>query len=217
MAEDEGDLSQGRRSGKSETAFRTISEVADELEVPQHVLRFWEGRFPQVRPLKRGGGRRYYRPEDVALLRRIRDLLYREGYTIKGVQKLLKESGSGAAAPEPQSVSARPLAFPADDDGEDEVEIEDDPVLDQPVVVVPERRPTPVISTVAPRAPASGIVSGPAPVTGVTAPVPSPVARPAAPVPPAAPSARALGTETRVALLDILAELEVLRGLLHRR
>jgi DNA-binding transcriptional MerR regulator len=76
---------------KSAGAFRTISEVADELEVPQHVLRFWETKFPQVRPLKRGGGRRYYRPEDVELLRQIRSLLYHEGYTIKGVQRLMRE------------------------------------------------------------------------------------------------------------------------------
>lgn len=79
----------GRRT-KSAGAFRTISEVAEELDVAQHVLRFWESKFPQVRPLKRGGGRRYYRPEDVDLLRRIRSLLYEEGYTIKGAQKLLK-------------------------------------------------------------------------------------------------------------------------------
>ena len=76
---------------KSPEAFRTISEVADELDVPQHVLRFWETKFPQVRPLKRGGGRRYYRPEDVELLRQIRSLLYHEGYTIKGVQRLMRE------------------------------------------------------------------------------------------------------------------------------
>ena len=81
----------GRRAGKSAEAFRTISEVADELEMPQHVLRFWESKFSQVKPLKRGGGRRYYRPEDIVLLRKIRALLYQEGYTIKGVQKLLRE------------------------------------------------------------------------------------------------------------------------------
>jgi len=78
---------------KSPEAFRTISEVAGELDVPQHVLRFWESRFAQVRPTKRAGGRRYYRPEDVDLLRGIRALLYSEGYTIKGVQKLLRERG----------------------------------------------------------------------------------------------------------------------------
>ena len=78
---------------KSPDAFRTISEVAADLDVPQHVLRFWESKFAQVRPLKRGGGRRYYRPEDIALLRRISDLLYTQGYTIKGVQRLLREGG----------------------------------------------------------------------------------------------------------------------------
>jgi DNA-binding transcriptional MerR regulator len=81
----------GRRHEKSASAFRTISEVATELDVPQHVLRFWETKFSQVRPLKRGGGRRYYRPEDVELLRAIRKLLYEEGYTIKGVQRLMRE------------------------------------------------------------------------------------------------------------------------------
>ena len=80
-----------RRLEKSAQAFRTISEVATELDVQQHVLRFWESKFSQVRPLKRGGGRRYYRPEDIDLLRRIRSLLYDDGYTIKGVQRLLKE------------------------------------------------------------------------------------------------------------------------------
>ncbi|MEZ5897957.1 MAG: MerR family transcriptional regulator [Hyphomicrobiaceae bacterium] len=78
---------------KSADAFRTIGEVADELDVPKHVLRFWEGKFPQIKPMKRGGGRRYYRPEDMALLRGIRHLLHAEGYTIKGVQKILREQG----------------------------------------------------------------------------------------------------------------------------
>ena len=88
------DTDSARRHGKSAAAFRTISEVADDLDVPPHVLRFWETKFTQVRPMKRGGGRRYYRPEDVALLRRIRELLYSDGYTIKGVQRLLKD-GTG--------------------------------------------------------------------------------------------------------------------------
>jgi DNA-binding transcriptional MerR regulator len=78
---------------KAPEAFRTISEVADELEVPKHVLRFWEAKFAQLKPMKRGGGRRYYRPEDVALLRGIRFLLYNDGYTIRGVQKILREHG----------------------------------------------------------------------------------------------------------------------------
>ncbi|MGJ8528815.1 MerR family transcriptional regulator [Maritalea sp.] len=79
---------------KSPDAFRTISEAAQELDLPQHVLRFWETRFSQIKPLKRGGGRRYYRPDDVQLLRGIRFLLYDEGFTIKGVQKILKENGA---------------------------------------------------------------------------------------------------------------------------
>ena len=78
---------------KGPEAFRTISEVAEDLDLPQHVLRFWETRFAQIKPLKRGGGRRYYRPDDVDLLRGIRQLLYGEGYTIKGVQRILKEQG----------------------------------------------------------------------------------------------------------------------------
>jgi DNA-binding transcriptional MerR regulator len=79
---------------KAPDAFRTISEVADEIDVPQHVLRFWESRFSQIRPMKRGGGRRYYRPDDVDLLRGIRHLLYGEGYTIRGVQRILREQGA---------------------------------------------------------------------------------------------------------------------------
>jgi DNA-binding transcriptional MerR regulator len=91
MMESASSTDPARRIAKSAEAFRTISEVANELEIPQHVLRFWESKFTQVKPLKRGGGRRYYRPEDVVLLRNIRTLLYNEGYTIKGVQKLLRE------------------------------------------------------------------------------------------------------------------------------
>lgn len=78
---------------KALEAFRTISEVAEDLDVPKHVLRFWEAKFPQIRPMKRGGGRRYYRPEDMTLLRGIQHLLHAEGYTIKGVQKILREQG----------------------------------------------------------------------------------------------------------------------------
>lgn len=78
---------------KSKSAFRTIAEVADELDVATHVLRFWESKFPQIKPMKRNGGRRYYRPDDVELVRKIRDLLYNQRYTIEGVQKLIKEKG----------------------------------------------------------------------------------------------------------------------------
>ena len=91
---------------KSPDAFRTISEAAEDLGLPQHVLRFWETRFPQIKPLKRGGGRRYYRPDDVELLRVIKQLLYGEGYTIKGVQKLFKEQGARAVASSKQADAA---------------------------------------------------------------------------------------------------------------
>ena len=101
-----------RRQPKSAEAFRTISEVAQELEVPQHVLRFWESRFPQVRPLKRAGGRRYYRPDDVVLLRRIRQCLYDQGYTIKGVQKLLREGALKGEMPPPLRAAAPAAATP---------------------------------------------------------------------------------------------------------
>lgn len=98
------------KAKKAPGAFRTISEVADELQVPQHVLRFWETKFPQVKPLKRGGGRRYYRPDDITLLRRISGLLYVHGYTIKGVQRLLRESGGRLSddipPPDPEEMAA---------------------------------------------------------------------------------------------------------------
>src|SRR5215472_17547027 len=102
-----------RRQPKSAEAFRTISEVAQELEVPQHVLRFWESRFPQVKPLKRAGGRRYYRPDDVVLLRRIRQCLYDQGYTIKGVQKLLREGALKNEMPPPRPAMTAPTAAAA--------------------------------------------------------------------------------------------------------
>lgn len=100
---------------KAPDAFRTISEVADELDVPQHVLRFWESRFPQIRPMKRAGGRRYYRPDDVDLLRGIRHLLYGEGYTIRGVQRILREQGPKLVQSVWQPGAAQPAAQPADD------------------------------------------------------------------------------------------------------
>ena len=100
------------RPGKSSAAFRTISEVADDLDVAQHVLRFWESKFVQVRPLKRGGGRRYYRPEDVDLLRQIRSLLYDEGYTIKGAQKLLRSRRTRIGTDETPAPGTSATALP---------------------------------------------------------------------------------------------------------
>jgi DNA-binding transcriptional MerR regulator len=112
---------------KAADAFRTISEVADDLGIQKHVLRFWEVKFAQIRPMKRGGGRRYYRPEDMELLRGIRQLLHRDGYTIKGVQKILREqgveavkarvlTGDEAAAAATSGRSQAPAADPSDGD-----------------------------------------------------------------------------------------------------
>jgi DNA-binding transcriptional MerR regulator len=105
------------RPAKGATAFRTIGEVADDLDLPAHVLRFWESKFPQLKPLKRAGGRRYYRPEDIVLLRRIRQCLYHDGYTIRGVQKLLgvgavEVSPGGRTAATDQALT--PGLFPLD-------------------------------------------------------------------------------------------------------
>ncbi len=139
---------------KSASAFRTISEVSVELEVPQHVLRFWETKFPQIKPLKRGGGRRYYRPDDVELLRRIQVLLYQDGYTIKGVQKLLRESRGLAGLPPPGT--RMPSLFDVDEGGEDGDHPDpedgadtgpdaddptDDPASEAPVTAAPTARP----------------------------------------------------------------------------
>lgn len=128
---------------KSPDAFRTISEVAEDLDLPQHVLRFWETRFSQIRPLKRGGGRRYYRPDDVELLRGIRHLLYGEGYTIKGVQRILKEQGSrfvmqvwredALPVPVMQHVSAEQNSADKHD-----LEPQTDPLPDMPRDVLPD-------------------------------------------------------------------------------
>jgi DNA-binding transcriptional MerR regulator len=109
-----GETASGRRANKRAAVFRTIGEVAEDLDLPAHVLRFWESKFTQLKPLKRGGGRRYYRPEDIALLSRIRQCLYQEGYTIRGVQKLLSEGGSSGGGGEtaPSLFPLEPLTAP---------------------------------------------------------------------------------------------------------
>jgi DNA-binding transcriptional MerR regulator len=99
---------------KAPDAFRTISEVADDLDLPQHVLRFWETRFAQIKPMKRGGGRRYYRPEDVDVLRGIRHLLYSEGYTIRGVQRIFKDHGVKFVQTVWQAGAPQPAKAPED-------------------------------------------------------------------------------------------------------
>ena len=130
---------------KDAEAFRTISEVGEELDLPQHVLRFWETRFPQIRPVKRGGGRRYYRPEDCDLLRGIKHLLYGEGYTIKGVQRILKEegprtvqavgrSGSSGSPPRAEISAAASVQAPVV-----QAPVVQSPVVQAPVVAAPVR------------------------------------------------------------------------------
>ncbi|MDE7547376.1 MerR family transcriptional regulator [Acetobacter fabarum] len=115
---------------KGPHAFRTISEVADELHVPQHTLRLWETQFHQVRPLKRGGGRRYYRPEDMVLLARITDLLYNQGYTVKGVQRLLQEKDVlQMAAPQPVENAISDEASMTEAALQEDLQIQDAPLV----------------------------------------------------------------------------------------
>ncbi len=144
MPEPPGPEASALRLRKAAGAFRTISEVADELHIPQHVLRFWETKFPQVKPLKRGGGRRYYRPDDIALLRRVSDLLYIQGYTIKGVQRLLREGGGRLADNIPPPTDAEREAAEAERVAAERAA--EAPQLTflapEPVPLPPPRRPT---------------------------------------------------------------------------
>ncbi|GAB0119608.1 MerR family transcriptional regulator [Acidisoma sp. 7E03] len=184
---EEDEASTPARLKKAPTAFRTISEVADDLHIPQHVLRFWETKFAQVRPLKRGGGRRYYRPDDVALLRRISHLLYTQGYTIKGVQRLLREGGGRLADDIPP---------PLQDDQEGDAENEAEALLHQEPDA-PGRA-----EVIAPRLPLRFI-----PRSAAQPPLPA-NAGPSAAEQEAARLRRAMG--------DLLSGLEELRALLDR-
>lgn len=192
MADGAAAETRSRAPAKSASAFRTISEVSADLDVPQHVLRFWETKFPQIKPLKRGGGRRYYRPDDVELLRRIQSLLYKEGYTIKGVQRLLKESRG--AVPPPGKVPD-----PADAGGptclfEEALETgEPDPTEEEGADALPDA-PLDISAKSACAGPAS--------------------ADPDDPLSPAAPG---LSADKRRALEAILTELIELRRMLDRR
>ena len=183
---DDGD---GRgKPKKAPNAFRTISEVADELHIPQHVLRFWETKFPQVKPLKRGGGRRYYRPDDIALLRRVSDLLYIQGYTIKGVQRLLREGGGKLSDDIPP---------PSPEEREDQ---EAQAAAMAPHTDAPEL-PMPGLTPAAPPPAASGAAKRPA-------------ARAAAKEEAPTADAAAEAARLRVVLASTLRELEALRALL---
>jgi DNA-binding transcriptional MerR regulator len=155
LPDEAGDPGRGKPR-KAPNAFRTISEVADDLHIPQHVLRFWETKFPQVKPLKRGGGRRYYRPDDITLLRRISDLLYIQGYTIKGVQRLLREGGGKLSDEIPP---------PTPDELAEAAHEVDDPQLAMPgiapkLALLNAGRPAVRTTRAAPIAPTSAAASG---------------------------------------------------------
>src|SRR5438105_10292439 len=135
---------------KAADAFRTISEVADELDVPQHVLRFWESRFREIKPMKRGGGRRFYRPDDVALLRGVRHLLYGEGYTIRGVQRLLREQGVHFVQNVWQPGAPQPGLPPVE-------EPPDEPAGAPPTVAITQRRSNVLPGAPAPMPPRAGL------------------------------------------------------------
>jgi DNA-binding transcriptional MerR regulator len=184
LPRDDDDQAVKAKSKKAPTAFRTISEVADDLHIPQHVLRFWETKFTQVKPLKRGGGRRYYRPDDITLLRRISHLLYTQGYTIKGVQRLLREGGGRLADDIPP-----PLVDEHDADAEREAE--EFTLVDRDA----EQRTLPIDVPVATRLPLRFI-----PRPTAVPPVPSPAEQDAA--------------RLRQAMVETLTRLEELRGLL---
>jgi DNA-binding transcriptional MerR regulator len=190
---------------KAPDAFRTISEVADDLDLPQHVLRFWESRFPQIKPMKRGGGRRYYRPEDIDLLRGIRHLLYGEGYTIRGVQRILKEQGLRTVQSFGQG---RPVALPepSPDDAEtDEAEVQNS---------VPSFLP-PIFSSHG----AQGAAEEPERELGApseTDVVASEASPPPAPIAAVGPAIAALAPEDLDRLKTVLGRLEECRQLLDQ-
>ncbi|MCU0818662.1 MAG: MerR family transcriptional regulator [Beijerinckiaceae bacterium] len=221
---------------KAPDAYRTISEVGDDLDIAQHVLRFWETRFPQIKPLKRGGGRRYYRPDDVELLKGIRHLLYREGYTIKGVQRILKEQGAKAVQAVGRAGSLVPGLAPASpEDAYDEV-------VPSPSAAYQPPAPSPVYEPVAPPVAVTAPVLRPVTATPVLLPFDAPSqpaiaarmddgqvsftrgglgARPAfAPVEdrmePAASPVVLEGNAARQALLEALGELESARAAIGR-
>jgi DNA-binding transcriptional MerR regulator len=208
---------------KAPDAFRTISEVADEIDVPQHVLRFWESRFPQIRPMKRGGGRRYYRPDDVDLLRGVRHLLYGEGYTIRGVQRILREQGV-TFVQTVWSVSVEEL--PPDIDDEEIEENGDEDVAEIGAAVRAEPNLFVAVTPRAPEPPAAPRAEGrrePTIVPPISLGEPSPPVQPAPPSsaepaepPAAAPSGRrSVTAQDRQRLQAALDELVACRRVIE--
>ncbi len=195
---------------KSDEAFRTISEVSDWLDTPAHVLRFWESKFSQIRPVKRAGGRRYYRPEDMALLGGIKTLLHEEGMTIKGVQKLLREQGVRHVAQLSPPVQAAAGGVPLPEAGPGDDPAPDDDMLAQEgqAPAFPDRAAGHKPDLTAPAAPAAAAAAAPAPAApaaaapgaGYRAGILGPVLRLSAP-PPARRRARIVPLVARLAAL----------------
>jgi DNA-binding transcriptional MerR regulator len=203
---------------KSPDAFRTISEVAVELELPQHVLRFWESRFPQVKPMKRGGGRRYYRPDDVELLRGIRHLLYGQGYTIRGVQRILREQGPRFVQTVWQEGAPQPELPPEPEAGERERDL-----IEQDEGPVETRSPPPSPAEIVGSKADATLLRYEAPVP----PVPPAPAAAAAFEPPGEPQEHAhpptaeavrpaLSAESRAQLQDALEQLAACKTMLDQ-
>jgi DNA-binding transcriptional MerR regulator len=199
------------RSDKSAEAFRTISEVASELDLATHVLRFWESKFPQIKPLKRAGGRRYYRPDDVSLLRRLKTLLHDEGYTIKGAQKLFREEGArkyideGALPTTQDAISPVRTSVP-------QASLFDAPVQSKPLIqAMPEPTPEPI--TTSPR------ISFPMDTSAFLpdAPEPEDILDPSQPIAPVETIIikQGLSDQQRDTLQAILAELQDMKKLLE--
>ena len=204
---------------KAPDAFRTISEVADEIDVPQHVLRFWESRFPQIRPMKRGGGRRYYRPDDVDLLRGVRHLLYGEGYTIRGVQRILREQGVAFVQTIWSVEHDAPLPDVDDDDDEtaDEVVEQATAPRSEPnlfAVAPPRAQQPPAAEPIAERR--EPTIVPPLLLEPQPPERPSPPVQPSSAQPPSEEPLRAVvGAEERQKLQGALAELVACRGILE--
>jgi DNA-binding transcriptional MerR regulator len=199
---------------KAPDAFRTISEVADELDLPQHVLRFWESRFPHIKPMKRGGGRRYYRPEDVDLLRGIRHLLYGDGYTIRGVQRILREQGVRTVQSVGHGKAPNALMQPREAAHGAEEEANDAPAL-TPALPPDPRAPDDAKEETDEGPGESALESRP--TVELSAAAAAPGARPAAlHVQPTTPSAQDMTGDDLDRLEHALAELEACRRLLEK-
>jgi DNA-binding transcriptional MerR regulator len=228
-------VSQEAALSKAPDAFRTISEVAEELDLPQHVLRFWESRFPHIKPLKRGGGRRYYRPEDIDLLRGIRHLLYSDGYTIRGVQRILREQGVRTVQSVGQGQEAPNLGVLPHEDAPEGMDGHDAKLAALNILSPPDSRPRDEADDESGRSQAIAMASQPMPKNGPIAEAESatvaqvkkaagasivvaPVAlsATASPVAVGAPSPRGIAAQDLDRLKHALAELEACRRLLDK-